>query len=175
MHVRFSFANDSRKTSSAFKCGLLWWIGSQKNDLMYSRCKFVISSLSHLRSRHSWLPFSSELVLPFGRGSSVHKPWVSACAWHNFVKWIGESELFILLPHPAVQIKFLLCLWGILPVLSIIDFLALWSACVRVCMSCPSSYAFLKAEARNSYSAHVGKSATVQLQITENIVALLLL
>lgn len=32
------------------------------------------------------------------------------------------SELFILPLHPAVHITFLLCLWGILPVLSVIDF-----------------------------------------------------
>lgn len=77
----------------------------------------------------------SELLLPFSPGSSAHKPWVSACAWQDFVKWIRESELFILLPHPAVHIKFLLCLWGILPVFSIIDFLALcYVGCLCLCV-----------------------------------------
>lgn len=102
--------------------------------MTYCRCSLsFLPSLPPSEQAQLAFQSDSELVLPFRWGSSVHKPWVSACAWQNFLKWIMESELFILLPHPAVHIKFLLCLWGILPVLSIIDFLALWGVCVHLC------------------------------------------
>ena len=136
----FFLANDSMKTSSTFKFGL-----SQRWALGNITCLILGAGWSLPPSPHSerpgGFPFRYSHVA-FRWGSSAHKLWVSAWAWQNLVKWIRESELFILLPYPAVHIKFLLCLWGILPAVSIIDFLALWgvSVCVSVCMhvSCAS-------------------------------------
>lgn len=84
-------------------------------------------------SQHGWLSIQTEAHAACRWGSPAWELWASAWAWQHLVKWIRETELFILPPHPAVRIKFLLRLWGILPVFSIIDFLALWGVCVCVC------------------------------------------
>lgn len=84
-------------------------------------------------SWHGWLSIQTGARVACRCGSPAPELWASAWAWQHLVKWIRETELFILLPHPAVRIKFLLLFWGILPVFSVIDFLALWGVCVCVC------------------------------------------